>query len=260
MSTEAFNKRTNMGDDLIITADEIKKLFLFGVDLSDDDGNDFPDEMFEFYIRGAQNWVEVQLGGLILCERDIVEYQDYYINDYEMYGFIKLKKMPVQSVSELAMNLPLSSAPTIIDPKWYRPESVGAQMNIVPAQGTFSSILLGQGGGFLPILYSGIPFIPQFWKITYKAGFKKNEFPPLLREVIGMRAALGPLNVAGDLIAGAGISSKSLGMDGLSQSISTTASATNSGYGARILQYTKHIEKSMAHLKEYYTGIQMTVG
>jgi hypothetical protein len=70
---------------------------------------------------------------------------------------------------------------------------------------------------------------------------------------------MGPLNIAGDLIAGAGIATKSLSMDGLSQSISTTASATNAGYGARILQYNKHIEESMKTLKAYYTGISMVV-
>jgi hypothetical protein len=74
-----------------------------------------------------------------------------------------------------------------------------------------------------------------------------------------MKASMGALNIAGDLIAGAGIATKSLSMDGLSQSISTTASATNAGYGARILQYNKEIDERMKNLRNYYLGIQMVV-
>ena len=74
-----------------------------------------------------------------------------------------------------------------------------------------------------------------------------------------MKASLGPLNIAGDLIAGAGIATKSISIDGISQSIGTTASATNAGYGARIIQYDKQIKDQMATLRNYYLGMQMVV-
>ncbi len=74
-----------------------------------------------------------------------------------------------------------------------------------------------------------------------------------------MKAAIGPLNIAGDLIAGAGIANKSISLDGLSQSIGTTSSATNSGYGARILQYEKQMKHMLEGLRTHYTGIQMVV-
>lgn len=48
-----------------------------------------------------------------------------------------------------------------------------------------------------------------------------------LKAAIGMVAALLPLDVAGDLIAGAGIATISTSMDSLSQSLGTTSSATN---------------------------------
>ena len=258
MATPAYNKRP-YSKHLIISPQELKNLFLFGVDLTNDDGVPFPEEMYEFYIRSAQEWLEMQIGGLTLCETDLEEVHDYFINDYISYSFIKLFRFPVQEVSAFEVQFPMSSNVLKFDESWYRAESVGALVNLVPTAGTFSSILLSQGGNFLPLLYTGLTYVPAIFRIKYKAGFPKDQVPALLKEVVGMKAAMGPLNIAGDLIAGAGIATKSIGLDGLSQSISTTSSATNAGYGARILQYNKEIEERLKNLRNYYTGINMVV-
>jgi hypothetical protein len=247
-------------DDLAISPQELKDIFLFGISLTDDAGKPFPEQMYEFYIRSAQEWVEKELGGLQLCKKAIVnETHDYYINDYISYSFMKLFRYPVLSVESVGIQFPLATNVLEFDPSWYRIESSGAQVNLVPTQGTFSSILLSQGGSFLPLLYQGLQHVPGLFRINYTAGFEQGKIPTLLKEVIGMKAAMGPLNIAGDLVAGAGIASKSLSLDGLSQSIGTTASATNAGYGARILQYNKEVTARMKHLREYYTGVQFVV-
>ena len=254
---EAKNKRPKTG--LIISPEELKATFLFGIDLTNDDGDPFPEPLFEFYIRSAQNWLEQQLGGIVLCEKEIVETRDYMVNDFQSFGFLKLFRFPVQSVEEVAAQFPLSTNRLVFSRDWYRVEQAGNHVNLVPRQGALSSILLGQGGNFLPLLYGGVQFIPHFWTIKYTAGWKPDDIPFNLKEIVGMKAAMGPLNIAGDLIAGAGIASKSISLDGLSQSISTTASATNAGYGARILQYNKEIESRMENLRSFYTGINMVV-
>lgn len=257
--TDAVNQRT-YDEGLIMTPKQLKSTYLFGVNLQDDDGNEMPDELFKFYIRSAQDWLEKELGGVLLCEKTIEgECHDYHMADYQSYGFVKLFRYPVQSVESFGFQFPLSQNVTNFDPSWYRAESVGAQMNLVPTQGTFSSILLSQGGNFLPLFYTGLSYVPHLFRVTYKAGFKKGQVPPMLLDIIGMKAAMGPLNIAGDLIAGAGIASKSISLDGLSQSISTTASATNAGYGSRIIQYTKQIENLLENARERYQGIQMVV-
>jgi hypothetical protein len=255
---EAANKRV-LQEDLIISVDEVKEIFLFGVNLSDDNGNPFPERMFEFYIRAAQDWFETELGGLTLCPRQINEQHDYRLTDYMTYNFLKLFRFPVQSVEKVSIQYPLSEDILTFDDSWYRVESVGAHVNLFPTQGTFSSILLSQGGSYLPLIYSGIEYVPHMMNVQYTAGFQKGQIPTNIKEVIGMKAALGPLNIAGDLIAGAGIASKSLSIDGLSQSIGTTSSATNSGYGARIIQYNKEIEERIKKLKTYYLGLNMVV-
>jgi hypothetical protein len=78
---------------------------------------------------------------------------------------------------------------------------------------------------------------------------------PLILRAISLLAAMLPLNIAGDLIAGAGIASQSLSIDGLSQSIATTASATSAGYGARIIQYQKELSQVMSVLRGEYSRV-----
>lgn len=115
--------------------------------------------------------------------------------------------------------------------------------------------------------YRWNPGVVRFWHgvnsasiaLDYLAGFDGDEFEVEadLADWVGMTAALLPLDTAGDLIAGAGIASKSVGQDGLSQSLSTTSSATNAGYGARILSYQKRLPQLEADLKTRYRAIRM---
>ncbi len=79
-----------------------------------------------------------------------------------------------------------------------------------------------------------------------------HQVPADVLDAIGNMASRNALNIAGDLIAGAGIASKSVSQDGLSQSINTTASATNSGYGARIIQFEKYLDVLMPSLVAKY--------
>jgi hypothetical protein len=245
---------------LVVTAQFVRDNYLFGVNLQDDDGNEMPDSLIEVYIRSAQDWLQAQLPGILLFEREIKgEVHDYHINDYTQFSFLKTFRYPIQSVSSYAVEFPLSSKKLDFDPTWFRIDSTGGMINLVPTQGTFSSILLGEGGSFLPLLYTGREYVPGIIVVTYRAGFRSGQIPFQLVDLIAMKAAIGPLNIAGDLIAGAGIASKSISLDGLSQSVGTTSSATNAGYGARILQYEKQVKNILEGLQVNLTGIQMTV-
>jgi len=81
-----------------------------------------------------------------------------------------------------------------------------------------------------------------------------DRLPADIKAAIGYKAALLPLDVAGDLIAGAGIASKSTSMDGLSQSVNTTSSSTNSGFGARVLQFEREMKALLPAIRARYTG------
>jgi len=81
--------------------------------------------------------------------------------------------------------------------------------------------------------------------------------PADIIRALGLKASLLALDVAGDLIVGAGIASISTSLDGLSQNVNTTSSATNSGYGARVIQYTKELKELMATLKATYRALNI---
>ena len=81
--------------------------------------------------------------------------------------------------------------------------------------------------------------------------------PQDIARAVMLKSSLLALDVAGDLIAGAGLAMVSTSMDGLSQNINTTASATNSGYGARVLQFTKEYKELIATLKATYRAMNI---
>lgn len=73
--------------------------------------------------------------------------------------------------------------------------------------------------------------------------------------LIGLRAAMLPIDIAGDLISGAGVANYSIGADGVHQSLGTTSSATNSGYGARRQAYERELKARLPALRAKYRQI-----
>jgi len=94
---------------------------------------------------------------------------------------------------------------------------------------------------------NGVPKGVSDWTVCVDTTIPAN-----ILHVAGMWSSMWCLNTAGDLVAGAGIASASKSVDGLSQSVSTTSSATNAGYGSRIIQYKKDISQAIAALQGVY--------
>lgn len=244
---------TNVG---VLSIDELKSHYMFGVVLTDDVGNPFPDAMLQHYLDAAVDLVERELDTKLLP----VTYEeslDYYLEDYAKYAWLQLSHAPVISVASVKAQYPTGTDLMTFPSNWIKLNKPAGQIQIVPAQGSLSQVLLGAGGAFLPIVFSGTSYLPDFFVVSYTAGFAAGAVPPILKHLVGMLAAIGPLNIAGDLIAGAGIASKSVSMDGLSQSISTTSSATNAGYGARIIEYQKEIKEILPTVRRNLKGVRL---
>lgn len=88
---------------------------------------------------------------------------------------------------------------------------------------------------------------------------KVHTVPEVLIRTVGLLAAILPLDIAGDLIVGAGIARFDISVDNLRQEVDTTSSATNSGYGARILSYKNTLKAYMKALKADYQAIKFGV-
>ena len=266
----------------ICSVEELKTFYLFGVDLTNDRGEPYPDSLFAHYIKSAVDWLEHRLMIRIRPLTIDEERQDYYRPDYDKYIWIELNNFPVIEVSEVKLVLPGEQVVQVFEREWIHIQRESGQLQLVPGTGTAGSILLGASGAWLPLIYGNNKFIPDVFRVKYKAGFGKpspgaldvtpgafpgspvsnsdptlEQVPAKLKEVIGKMASIGPFNIAGDLLGGAGIASQSLSIDGLSQSFNTTSSATNAGYGARILQYQKELKEEIPQLLRYYNGLRL---
>jgi hypothetical protein len=85
-----------------------------------------------------------------------------------------------------------------------------------------------------------------------------SDLPADLRQVLGIRAALLPLFTAGDLVFGAGVQSRQIGVDGLSQQLSTTkAGAAGGAFAGRVNSLQTQALDLMNNLRGKYRQMNM---
>jgi hypothetical protein len=98
--------------------------------------------------------------------------------------------------------------------------------------------------------------LPNFWHFDAMAGLRQVD--PVLQEIIAKKAAVDALTVAGHAFRG-GFASQSISRDGVSESVSYTASAIYGIYSATIEDYTKFINREIKQVKGRYRGVGMIV-
>lgn len=240
----------------ILSVDDLKTRYLFGIDMRDDNGNPFSDSLFEHYIRAAVAKAE-QLLDLPIITRTIVdERHDFYRRDYAQYLFVKTEQSPIIDVTEFRIVLPSNTQIVTFPTDWLQVERLSGQIQVVPGDGATGVLAVGSTGAWLPLVYGWTDFIPQIFRISYTAGFADG-VPANIVDIIGKLASFGPLGVAGDLILGAGIASESIGLDGVNTAVTTTQSATNAGYGARINQYRRELADEIPDIRQYWRGLRI---
>lgn len=255
----------NINSELIITPAQLRKIYMWGVTAKDSNGIELPDDIYEFYIKTAQQELE-DLLNIKLIPTIIKETRDYVYDDYKTYGYVRCSYPVCRAFYLKGM---FGEAEQITYPAAWLSSK---KSNEVPNMYYRNVYLIPNVGGYQSGEVSGVTFngvfganllwrsksyIPNYWHIRYLTGF--NKIPDDLLNVIGKTAAINVLHIAGDLILGAGIASYSLGIDGLSQSISSTSSATNAGYGARILGYVDDLKKVLPILISKYGGMSLSV-
>jgi hypothetical protein len=243
----------------ILTPQELQDFYLFGLDLTNDEGEPYPDTLYRFYIKYGVDRLEKELD-VDLVARSHFETHDFIKQDYYEFLWLQMDHQPVLSIESVELILPNDQKVITFDPSWFKTLNEASQLQILPGNGQLATIALGSTGAWLPFLYGGGDFLPNVFHINYTAGFPKGKVPTVLKEMVGKMASFGPLNIAGDLLGGAGIASQSISLDGLSQSFNTTSSATNAGYGARLGQYEKEIKAAMPKLRSYFHPVALHVG
>lgn len=249
----------------LITVEKLKETYLFGkFKFQDEEGRSISDEALQTFIDNAISMIEHDLD-IAVVQRQQTETKDYNANDYYEWGFLQLNRTPVISLDSLKVVYTRNTTEydTILDipPEWIRLEPDSGIIRLIP-NNRFPGRLASNGAGFFPELFNRHSMVPGMWLIQYTHGFKPGCIPSALNAAIGLVASVFTLNVLGDLIIGAGIAGTSLSLDGLSQSIQTTASAENHGFSGLVKDYNRQLfgDRTLGTsgiieiLRHYYKG------
>lgn len=255
--TLTISYRKNTG--LVLSASEFINLFFFGTPPIDINGDIMSDEAINFYIESAQLMVEHDLS-IKLIRQSLMENPDYSYDDWREWGYTPTV-YPVEKA--LSLNGYINTSLQVTYPvEWLsakrrtEKDLYHRNVSLVPVAGSIGSITGSTVFvGIVPYIgWFGSKQVPNYWSLVYITGFQK--VPKVILEAIGKIAAISVFAILGDAVLGVGVASKSLSIDGLSQSVNTTASAMYSAFSARIGQYEKDLEKRIwPSLKGRYQSI-----
>lgn len=220
-----------------LTPEWLKTNYLTGLEFVDRAGKPYPDSFFETHMQNALRKLE-KLCDISILELTITgEEHDYHAQDYLNWGWIQLYKVPVRMVTQLRGVFPLGVSIVTYPSEWIQLRGESGQINVVPNQGALGSVIIGQGGDFLPIMYGGISTVPNLWRVDYTAGMDPDDMPRMIVEALAKLACIDALRIMSDLVRPIGVSSESASIDGLSQSMSYQAPA----FQARISGYLEDL-------------------
>lgn len=256
----------------LVTADDVRFTYLWGTDFKATNGQSFTDEQIVYFINSAMEAIGRKLDITIrkkrirsnARERNLIKGVDYDVEEspYDFrwqrisrYGLIKTRQRPILKLHKLELlsrfhGVKDQTEKTIVDGNKgllkliERPiKPSDTSFNIQKSVGMYGSDTLSSH---------------LFYTIDYDAGFEtSDDVPEDLREIIAKQAAVQLLNVIGDGLM-SGFSSSSLSMDGISESFSSTQSATSAYFGARIKEYKDDIDAYILANKQKFGS--MTIG
>lgn len=244
--------------ETLLSLQQLKSKYLFGIRFVDQNGTTMDDSVFNDAILDAISQFEHEFN-LTLTPTTYTQKIDYDFNDYQKYSYIQLNHRPVISLESLHIELIRNQTLVNFPDEWIRLYSESGQVQVTPTSGTISGFAVGNSG-FLPLFYGVTRNFPQMIVAEYTSGFEQDKIPKFINQLIGYMASIPLLIIAGDLLYGPGIASRSINADGLSQNTSYTSTKDAGAYGARIFEYQKKIAELKAQVKNYYTGsIQLGV-
>lgn len=249
------------------TPDVIKNYFMFGIEIKDEHGNilddNFYNSLFETAIANAEQALDI-----VILPRYEVEKHDFNEQEFNSYMHTHTRAKPIIQVENLSLQF---NGRTIYDypGEWWKVYNKPGHIEIFP-----TTLMQSGGSGYNMTTFTGYPalagampggynrtFAPQMIKISYIAGVlprkragitREYEIPSNLQTLVIKYALRELFQVGGRLIIGAGIASRTLSMDDVTETINTTQSSMYGGYSAEILQIDKDIEELLRNLRSYY--------
>ena len=250
----------------VLSPEFLKSHYLTGLDFVDKDKKPIPTEFFVQKITTAAA-VFKRLTNVHVLQTVIVdERHDYHSSDYRNFSFIQLFEYPVVEVTSVHGIYPTGQSLMNFPTDWFRVDKAHGQLNLVPTSGSLASVLIGQSGAFLPLVF-GASTLPHVFSIGYTTGFAAGAIPWDVIDAIAKLACIEIFTVMGLTVFPVGVSNISAGIDGLSQSMgfinNGQAPAAFSGWIATYrsdLYGNKQLGMNgmIRDLKEQYRGITLT--
>lgn len=221
----------------LITPEQVKSRWMFGIPMYSVNKDPvtgkrqpFTDEMIKDEVVGAVSLAEMETG-LDLFPVQHNERLPFNRNDYLHFGYVRTEHRPIASIEGLYVTTSNGSDVFTVPIEWIETGYLTkGQINLIPMgvalnlPNNGSGAIVGAtsqsagGAAFLAIL-GNQHWIPAFWRLVYTTGFPDGMLPRVVNDLIGAVAAQRVLSKLGATNAGA--NSASLGIDGLSQSVST---------------------------------------
>ncbi len=244
------------------------KQYMFGVEVvNPETGEPLGDTFYEHIIDSAIAKAEKRLDIAIMPRLIRGEHHDYHQSDFNSYMYTHVFKRPIIQAEKLQLEVNgrgLYRYPS----NWWKVYALAGHIQMYPT----SLMQTGTQFGY-EMTFSGYPQLagmppsggqvdaPQMIHIDYVAGMlpRKNrgynedwECPADLEQLVIKYALKEIFQQWGRLIIGAGIASKSLTVDGISESIQTTQSAMYGGASAEIRQIDEDIQELEKSLVSYF--------
>lgn len=273
------------GFGLLVTPDEIRGKYLFGHRLVSVRGDVVTDATLQSYIDEAVAQVETDLNHMIVATKyrhrpvnpdtprtdippgEVFRWDDLYeFNKKQFSEFVQIKmhKKPIVSISLWNLYDPSSSRVLINLLPWAKLKYEFGLLQAFPRAGsglfTFPMQnpggFVGQGIGLYP---GGYDRYPNGYGIDFVAGYENaRHVPQELVRLVGMMACVMVACDYGDGIM-PGLTSASVSITGISENVSTGASAGNTVFGGKIREYLEQIDRFWQKNRRKYIGITMGV-
>lgn len=205
------------------------------------------DDMLKDVIRRMVNRLEAE-SKIVIMPTKFLERKAFDRQEFDSFGYLQLNNRPVSSVDKLAIQDTSLNDIFVMPSAWISAAYfTRGRINIIPlspaqTSATFSA-MTGTGGSFgsstLAVL--SLPGnIPAYWTVEYTAGFPEGQVPAIANELVSIMAAMEVISLLAPTYARGG--SHSLGIDGLSQSISNPGAEL---FKVRMEELEKEREKAM---------------
>ena len=262
-STTILTIKYKVDAALPMSAEEFITAYLTGIPLRGLGGERLTDEQIEIKIKTEAVRIENSLS-IKIAQQKLSEYNDFNRDLFRNWGYIKHNFLINDiTVLEGRLNFAQQIKYPVSWVSYDRSLENKRNMYIIAGQQSTDEAGAPTNDSFIAIFNGRFPIfgaadtnnIPNYWYTNYTTGF--TEVPLDILDAIGKKAAIQVLNIMGDINFGAGIASKSLSIDGLSQSINTTQSAENALYSARIRMYQGDLKVEMLELRNRYLGLSV---